>query len=239
MAVLPTVYGPPLRGTVQTALNQYLDIGSTLLGLPPAGLAVDADEYFRHGSGASSPWHTLNAGSGNENGQFLSQPGGVFQASSGATANSFREHMTPGGITNTKTKLFYIACRFGLVTTIDAQARLYFGLRTADLATETLVVGAVGPVDSANLVLQYGGNFATSKVVLASADTSFHIYEFWNSDRNSYNVRIDGGAVQNVVPATGLTGGGGIALARGAGNGTTAANRAINIDWHVYIGERA
>lgn len=229
-------------GTNETLLtfgdkpSLYQGVGLALLGLQPTQAFIDRDDYARHGLQVGAPWFEDTAGTGSANAQFA-QPAGVLRLASGATANSRREYLSPGVVTNTKTKLWYFAAEFALPTAVDAQGRMYFGFRTADLTTESIAVGAVGAVDTANFVLQYGGHFTGSKVVLGALNVSKHIFEAWNNDRNSYNVRFDGGAIQNAVPGAGMTVSN--AISRGANNGTTAADRQIDLDWHVYVGERA
>lgn len=231
MPDLPCLYGP--SGNVGPT-SDYFQRGVSLLpGLDLRNAWFDVSDNFASNEGA---WLRSAVGTGTRT--FVpGTVGGVLRHSSGATANSIEDHFAGAGVSNSKTKLFYIAAQFKIATAIDAQASGGMGWQD-NAATASAFVGVCGPVDSANFVLQYGGFFATSKQVLASVDTNNHIFEFWNGDRNSYNVRFDGGTIFNVVPGAGVSSGGCL-LFRGVRNGTTAADRRLEIDWHVAVGERA
>jgi hypothetical protein len=159
---------------------------------PPGGMTV--------GGGGGAPAPTRLAGA--------SSRGGVLLLDSGAGA---------GGQSNVKTFLpitgpvstdkWGLAARFKCAILPTANARIAWGLYDA-AGSQSLMLGAVGPLDGANFVLQHSGNFAGSKIVLAPFDTAYHTFAAVHPGDGKVYAYLDwtliGSATMTSAPGEGL-----------------------------------
>jgi hypothetical protein len=67
-------------------------------------------------------------------------------------------------------------------------------------------------------------------------DTAYHVFELWGLADNKLYARIDGGATVSVTIASPADS---MAFAMIARNGTTAADRELDTDWMLVMGERS
>lgn len=226
--------------------------GSTIVGLLQrteqiytaralSELAITSGEYFADfndftaatAAAVSLPgWALTVAGSGASTTSLANGKGGVVKLSTGATGSSAalqqRYGMQLGRMAVDK---WFAAMRFKLDTTVNnlGKAMMFF----VDIAgTKTLAMGAVGPLNSTNFVVQYDGDTDAGSVLdLAVAlDTSWHVIEMWAAASTTIKARIDGGTTISATMASASAS----AIDNQklwVSNGATTADRAMTVDW--------
>jgi hypothetical protein len=225
------LHGSPIRvGPPVEYLRRLLQI----IGVREDDAWIDTDEYMRSNQ---NPWDTAGGGGHARH----TDVGGTYYLESTAGAATVVGQRGGTTVSNTKTKRWGIAVRFAILTTVDDQAGVGFGMRDVSGGSESIILGYGGAgAGGGNYHIQYDGDIqasAGSRLSLGLAtDLLYHIGEMWCLGDNKIYGRIDGGAVASVTPTNALTS---ATLYRLAMNGTTAANRKIAFDWHVACGERA
>jgi hypothetical protein len=232
-AVAGVDYAVP-AGTLANYLARAISIG---------GLAADFGYLwsdFELQAATTTPLGWGGAGTGGAGSVSLVPAGsacGIARYSSGATASGFAVQQTfQGIISNVSTSKGYMATRFRLNTTPDANSTLMVGLINA-AGNATIAPGFFGGLSSANFVVQHGGLITGSFINLGVAkDTAFHIFEVYFKGDGKLYARIDGGTEFNATlsspPSDFMS-----ALIE-ARNGGTAANQSLDVDWLLIAGQR-
>lgn len=226
---------PNIKGALNTTLGTCLERAQAMAQI--GKMAYFWDDFDYETAAAALPkWVQIQSGTGNYAAGGGDNIGWWMTLASGATAAST---VQPGGgnpfITNSTTKKWYIAARFAVATAIDAQAVVGCGF---DDSTNSVMMGVTGSLSTVNFVIQHSGlRGGTALSYGVAIDTSTHIFEAWGVGTTAIAGRIDGGAVvsgtQSVAVATNPY------QRMYVGNGTTAANRAMHIDWFFNATERS
>jgi hypothetical protein len=221
-----------LRSVSLDAIDHYTRRLLSITGLSPANVWRDADDYHFHSSTLINPGALItSAGTGGDETHAFSEPGGVWRISS--NGNGTRMHQWGSTVTNTKTKKWGCAVRMKKNGAVDAAMNCSFGVR--DVAGgNTVAVGVIGALDTAQFILQYDGAFAGSHVDLGAVDDNYHVFLF-GSNGSQYFYSFDGAALAYVTPVAGVTTAPGL-FRRAEHN---AADKQLYLDWHVALGERA
>lgn len=169
--------------------------------------------------------------------------------SSGATAASRGQlHPFPATtgfpkhVANARTDPWYFAARFRVNTAVDAQARAMVGLWTdnaAGVVGPGVGIGVFGPVSATEFqasILDAARANVVSVDCNAAIDTAWHYAVIWN-DGTTVHVLLDGVEVGTTAASNLPTS----FLAAGAwvDNGTTAANRGIEVDYAYVVVQEA
>jgi hypothetical protein len=175
-----------------------------------------------------------NGGSGQFITPIAGSRGGTGKFSTGATAGSFTGGHSNSAFTGTRrTTKYYLAARMRVLTAVDAQARLALGLYDPAQTSPSSMFGVFGTAfggSNANFVLQYDGDRGGSFVDLGKPiDTAYHIFELYNLGDSVIRCRVDGGTEFSAT----LTGDDTLVQDFFAwiSNGTTAADRSLEVDW--------
>lgn len=214
----------------------YVQRAITSAGIQPSRAAVFWDDFeYQINAAAMAKWVQSQSGTGGYVSGGGDDIGWWVTVSTGATAGS---STVPGGgnplITNSTTKRWYIAARFKVATAVDAQAVVAVGM---DEGTNSVMIGVVGGLSTTNFVVQHSGLRTGTAISLSAIDTSTHVFEMWSPGTAQICGRMDGGAVSCGTQTTA------VALSPyqriWVQNGTTAANRAMHVDWFIAATERS
>lgn len=162
--------------------------------------------------------------------------GGVLRLQSGATATgiggrilSYNLNTAYGHVPTGVSSVFYLASRMKLITTIDAQTILaLYGSRGGGGPR----IGAVGAASPTKFV---ASNFATGPDLVSNVnlDTSWHTFELWRVNSLTY-FAVDGVIQASANSYISVA----APLAFYAQNGSTAANRGMDVDALLCAAER-
>jgi len=162
--------------------------------------------------------------------------GGVLNLPTGAGASSFAV-VYPHGTTvvhfdNPATSKWYVRARIKFTTAVDAQAQLYMGFATAGGGAPLLNLGLLGNLStgfiSGSTTNNAGAVQASFTSTVAFETTAYHVAESW-SDSINIGFAWDGAALFSTPVAN--IGTNPVTPTVVAGNGTTAANRAVQVDY--------
>jgi hypothetical protein len=209
-----------------------------------AGLSADCATFFEEfglttGANAAPGWTVSLGGTATWNELVNNTKGGVGVLSTGATANSLGQLLSNACLVGpTKTDRWYVAFRMAVTTAIDAQTKAACGLQDVSGGGRTLLVGVFGPASTVNFQVQFDGDKTGTFLDTAKAiDTGIHTFELYGLADGKVRCRIDGGAevVSGVMVNDMSTGNDANPLIT---NGTTAANRSLQLDWIFMAGNR-
>ena len=191
--------------------------------------------------GNSTKW---NPGSQNTNSfSFIAgdEAGGSLIMSTGATANSL-VGLAPGNsvagtpytvATSTPGKAFYLAAKFKIPTTPDAQTKTYIGFTDT---TNTLLFGVFGGNSTTLFTLQHSANEATTFANFTPAvDTNYHTVKMWSNGQDGVvrcQMDYDNASLAtNVVAVTPTVTYAKLRLWTRARNVGTAADQRLQLAW--------
>jgi hypothetical protein len=231
VAVRGTDYAGPLIGPRGIYSERALGFLGVAANSPTLG--EDFDDFCRTGpSSVPANWTTAHAGTG---GSYaiagVGAGGGLVRLGTGATAGSQAIYTnTTGAIPNVATTKWYIAWRFRIPTTPDAQTKVFVGLFN-QATTKTISVGFFPALHAANFVLQYDGSITGTALNLGvPVDTAFHVAEMYGTGSTTLNVVFDGVAKAPVVMASPPTDS--VGPSWGVLNGTTPAAQQVDADYY-------
>lgn len=229
MAVLDTHYNPPLGFDTSTA-GLYLRKGLEACGLTDYGYSF---EDFT--SPTLVGWTATNtAGGSAATDGSADVKAGRWTFINSATINSVRSDTGGLIVSNLNSDRWYHAARFKMTTApIDATVVAGSGFSNGG-GTATLLFGLIGPLSTANFIVQYDGNLTGTAMSLGVAsNSSFNIFEMWGVGTSTVYARCNGGAIVSAVMASAPT----VAVKgyRYLGNGANGAAHQLNFDWSMYI----
>jgi len=214
------------KRVAQTRREAILNRAEDLIG-PIRGCTELFEDFYQSINGYANTTSGWSEGSGTSSGTFTAgdTAGGSMTLSSTSTGSRYAGFFTGNAIGGSlASKKFYISANFAVPTAIDAQAVAYVAFSDG---SNTIGVGVFGNLSTANFVLQHSGALAGTGAALAAIDTSAHTFEMWCNGSGSLSACIDGGTVTTVTP-TNLSK---LRLIVRVGNGSTAAERQMRIDW--------
>lgn len=197
------------------------------------------DDFLRGGAN----WTQVNVGTGGGPDAYRVDPGGTAQVHSGATAASsaapYAALYNPFNLGGT-TKRWMIAARFGLITTPDANAKIFVGgvdvPSVGIFANYKLAMGAIGSVSTTAYVAQIVGAGTSNLASSVAIDLNVqHTHQLWMDGALVY-YSVDG-ATPATVATTNLPAAPSV-VSMGAGNGATAADQGMRLDAVYYASER-
>ncbi len=231
---------PPGASSLNLGPGYYASVGTTLLGFSQSDPRIGKLE--NHFAEAPTPPGFTNqvAGSGTQaDVSGASAKGGVSRLSSTTTAGSLSYQFNTGRIVgSTSVDKWYFAWRFRTPTSVDANSRIWMGLR--DFADNgSIYFGVRGDSSQVNLIFGYDGHPVTNSGTVLSLSvaidtTTWHIVEAWHPGDGKYHYRIDGGAeFTPVTPSSPIS----QCLTTAAVYGNGASGHADNLDrdWFVYL----
>jgi hypothetical protein len=221
---------------VLSTLGRYFTTGQALAGLSATDCTYFWDDFML-GSPIYPPG-TLNivAAGGTGIADTSTSKGGVFRIHTSTTANSnVITYTARGQIGPPLTSRWYLAARAKIATATDAQTTCGVGL--LNLAQSGMIVAGANGGNTTNFSVSYNSIYLGGSVLdLGLAlDTAYHVFELWGLADNKLYARIDGGATVSVTLASPADS---MAFAMIARNGTTAADRELDTDWMLVMGER-
>ena len=166
----------------------------------------------------------------------VTERGGVVTLPTGAGASSFAV-IFPHGTTNIhidnpQTTKWYIRSRVKMTTAVDAQASLYFGLSTAGGGNPLMNIGLLGNLSTGFISTSTANNAGAVQASTVSAvayeTTAYHVVEAWS---DSVNIGAAWDGVQIFTTPVANYGTNPVVTTAVTGNGTTAANRSMLIDY--------
>lgn len=233
MATAAPAYNPPL-GTLQSTLSTYLQAATTALGI--SDYSYFFEEWY---SDSSLPrtWNGVLAGSGAFTPVLAASGGAIGRFSTGASSGSASDANCSSGLAAVvSTAKWYVASRFRIQTAVDSVTQIGVGVQNA-ASNATIMVGHFGALSAANFIVQYDGLRTGSFVSLGvAADTNFHVFELYGVGTTAVFARIDGGALVTATQASAPADN--VRHYITCRNGTTAANRNLDVDWYLSVGQR-
>ena len=216
-------------GSMSTALGRAQALlGGTVTAV--YGTEFDTDQ-----------WYTATLVNGTA-AQSTTDKSGVLSLTTTAAANStsrIKPHGAGSFIDNLRTAKFYAVWRIKLVTSIDAQGYVACVLlNPAGSGNPGIWFGALGTESTANWGYETfdnaGANAGKAATSTAYDTTAYHTIEIWN-DATTISLAVDAVVLATIVAST--QGTNAVSQQLYCGNGTTAANRAINVDymWTVTV----
>lgn len=233
MTMQPKLYAPPID---LDRRDKYARIASSRLGVAGNTHTFLFDDFDKivGGTFVNTPngWSQELSGTGAEALSGLNaHGGGSAQISSGATAGGQAVHQSYAPlIRDVSTTRWYMNTRFRLQTAVDNQARAFVG--TFNKAnTRTHGVGFCGPLSAANFVFTYDGTYTAGSFrdTGIAVDQNWHFAEWWVLADGIMRMTFDGTLLNSVTFASAPTDSN--HLLHIVLNGTTAANRILEVDW--------
>jgi hypothetical protein len=164
--------------------------------------------------------------------------GGTPRLKSGATANSSYSIFSNATIiANPSTERWCIATRFKIATATDTVSIVGVGMLNSS-ANSSIMAGFAGALHATNFIVQFDGNIGagTALNLNVAKDTNFHTYVIYGVGDGKVRARLDGGvevsATLSSPPTTDMFFG-------TARNGTTAADRQMDLDWLLVVSTRS
>jgi hypothetical protein len=218
----PSTAGSTGSASVAFARAQSL-LGTTITKV--FGTDFDNDQWYR--------FVQVNTGAP---AVLATERGGVINLPTAAGASSFAV-VYPHGTTvvhfdNPSTSKWYVTSRIKFTTAVDAQAQLYMGFATAGGGAPLLNLGLLGNLStgfiSGSTTNNAGAVQASFTSTVAFETTNYHVGEAW-SNGTTISFAWD----RTILSTTGVAniGTNPVTPTVVAGNGTTAANRAVQVDY--------
>ncbi len=217
-----------------TALSTYL-----LRAINQAGITDPAywfDDFTQGATQAGPNQYISYATNGTHDIMVAGMAGGICRESTTGTLGSQVGFNGAGTIaSDLKTGRWYQAHRMAVPTAVDAQCNAAIG-QYNQASTLSIMGGVFGANSTGFYSFQYDGDRAGSFITSAVAvNTAFHIFEMWGVGDNILHARIDNGAEQTATLTSAVTS---THIFTNTKNGTTAANRIMDIDWFLFVGTR-
>lgn len=228
---------PPVDsgGATGTAQSDAIDRAVSVGGLTERFRWFYDEFLAAAGPTSAPPWYqNSSAGTGTARVGTTSAVGRLLldTGASGNLARVIRYGMLTASIKNARR--WYMEFYGKVSTTVTSDTRAYVGFWNST-STQTLELGVVGALSTANFVVQYDGVHAGSSLSTGVAiDTSDHLFKMWWNG-STLLAQIDSNASVSVTPSTDLSS---PFLVMEGFNNNVAAVRSFEIE-HVFVAANA
>jgi hypothetical protein len=218
--------------------SHYGTIGIGLLGLTAPAFTAFYVPFMRLVPGTASESlefrnNTTNTRLGGIAGLLSSSGSGVLLVQASAANNSQAQaDMLGVALAGSPfTVAWYVAFR-AKFSAVNAAAYVYFHLLAGD---DDLALGLDGSVDTVNIRMLNNYTGGTDSVVVASADTAWHVLEMWGTATTTIYARMDGGDTKSFAAHTTGWATTGVYPSVYAYNGSGGAARSISVDEFLLV----
>ncbi len=228
---------PPKYFTGPGTANRYLSLGLSRSGIAASDASFSWQDFLFSTNGTAFYDWSNGATNGTLNMLVAGAKAGVARLSTSVIAASLYQSFSNSCIVgNTGTDKWYFAMRARFPTAIDAQSNLSAGLLGTSLSN-WIQCGFIGPLNAANFGVQFDGNLGSGSFLNSgiAKDTAFHVFEIYSRGDSILRFRLDNGAEITGTQSAAFAN---VMLAMQVRNGTTAADRQMDMDWLMAITDR-